>query len=630
MSDVKSEQDPVKSADEAAEAAVSQSKPPVSKALAQETLDQPTNKVGSSIQDNKFVFLAIGAGVGAVLAFIAPIVLQAGQSESFETCLAREAVETASDIGEKGLPRIIVLPLINDQDLDTTQTLQSALNGLQAGYETPLLHVQSLPCSPAKNSTSILDGAEQARNAAERVALETRANAIVWGEVLGDDGTLKMFATSFAGMDIAALVSDDVSGAASTIDEFALVIAARVLLADTNIRAETNVTGAAQTSRLDEGALQHILELLNDKAVQANKEPVWSQRQLGTLHHVRAKVWSELSAQRGDVEDLQKAIEDFVAASEYFGRFDYPQDWALVQNELGVALLRFGQANSSIAEIDMAISSFEAALSQSNRKRAPLKWGAVKTNLANALSILGPREPNDEKLIQAARVYREALEEHTLERMPLEWAALHHNMGTALQSLGQKKQDVQALSEAVSAYELALEIRTPEISRSGFIASQINLGASLSLLADLGAGAVALDNAINAYRAALSEMNDETQQIQRAIVQHSKALSLLARAQTLPGVELLNEAQEALLESLNVFTRDRLPSRWAVAQNNLGNVLQELGLRGGGVDQLDQATKAYENALEVLSTTSPAYAESVVQNLARTQQLRQKARQNPQ
>jgi hypothetical protein len=71
-------------------------------------------------------------------------------------------------------------------------------------------------------------------------------------------------------------------------------------------------------------------------------------------------------------------------------------------------------------------------LQEWTRERVPLDWAMTQNNLGIALKTLGERESGTARLEEAVTVYRAALQEWTRERVPLKWAATQVNLGAAL------------------------------------------------------------------------------------------------------------------------------------------------------------------------------------------------------
>ena len=117
-----------------------------------------------------------------------------------------------------------------------------------------------------------------------------------------------------------------------------------------------------------------------------------------------------------------------------------------------------GERESGTARFEEAVIIFREALIERIRGRAPLIWAMIQNNLGNALVRLGDRESSMARLVEAVTAYREALRERTRERVPLLWAATHNGLGVWLESLGERESDTARLEKALVAYREAVEV----------------------------------------------------------------------------------------------------------------------------------------------------------------------------
>src|SRR5215475_3617617 len=141
----------------------------------------------------------------------------------------------------------------------------------------------------------------------------------------------------------------------------------------------------------------------------------------------------------GDNDALRSAIERRIGLIGLNPRERVPLDWAMTQNNLGLALWRLGERESGTAKLEEAVVAYHEALKEQTRERVPLQWAMTQTNLGLALWRLGERESGTAKLEEAVVAYREALKEQTRERVPLRWAMTQNNLGGALFSLGERE-----------------------------------------------------------------------------------------------------------------------------------------------------------------------------------------------
>lgn len=80
-----------------------------------------------------------------------------------------------------------------------------------------------------------------------------------------------------------------------------------------------------------------------------------------------------------------------------------PLDWAAFLNNLGNALARLGQLESSTNRIEKAIAAYCAAQEEFVPEREPLQWSKTQNNLANALRMLGVLSNDERFLIQPGK-----------------------------------------------------------------------------------------------------------------------------------------------------------------------------------------------------------------------------------
>ena len=160
---------------------------------------------------------------------------------------------------------------------------------------------------------------------------------------------------------------------------------------------------------------------------------------------------------------LEEAVAAFREALKEWTRERVPLDWAMTQNNLGVALWRLGERESGTARLEEAVAAYREALKERTRERVPLDWARTQNNLGAALRSLGERESGTAKLEEAVAAYREALKERTRERVPLDWAMTQNNLGIALWSLGERRAEkdkpsgCRLLTEAQGVLAAALE-----------------------------------------------------------------------------------------------------------------------------------------------------------------------------
>jgi uncharacterized caspase-like protein len=304
-----------------------------------------------------------------------------------------------------------------------------------------------------------------------------------------------------------------------------------------------------------------------------------------------------LGDRESGTDRLEEAVAAYRAALLERTRERVPLDWAATQNNLGNALQRLGDRESGTARLEEAVAAFRAALLERTRERVPLDWAGTQNNLGNALQRLGDRESGTDRLEEAVAAYRAALLESTRERVPLVWATTQNNLGSALQVLGERESGTARLEEAVIAFRAALLENTRERVPLVWATTQNNLGNALVRLGDRESGTARLEEAVAAYRAVLLESTRERVPLDWAGTQNNLGVALTSLGDRESGTARLEEAVAAFRAALLERTRERVPLVWATTQNNLGYALQRLGDRENGTARLEEAVAAYRAAL---------------------------------
>ena len=91
-------------------------------------------------------------------------------------------------------------------------------------------------------------------------------------------------------------------------------------------------------------------------------------------------------------QNLAQAVAAYRAALEIRIRELSPKDWALTQNNLGVALQDQGERTGGNEARDLlaqAVTAYRAALEVYTRQQSPQDWAMTQNNLGNALERLG-------------------------------------------------------------------------------------------------------------------------------------------------------------------------------------------------------------------------------------------------
>ena len=86
-----------------------------------------------------------------------------------------------------------------------------------------------------------------------------------------------------------------------------------------------------------------------------------------------------------------------------------------------------------------------------------------------------------------------------------------------------------------------------------------------------------------------------------AATQNNLGSALTALGERGSGTARLEEAVKAFRDALKEWTRERVPLDWAMTQNNLGSALSRIGEREGDPTRLEEAFRAFRDALEEMT-----------------------------
>jgi tetratricopeptide (TPR) repeat protein len=88
---------------------------------------------------------------------------------------------------------------------------------------------------------------------------------------------------------------------------------------------------------------------------------------------------------------LAEAVAAYRQALEVYTRTDLPQDWAMTQNNLGIALMDQGERTAGEGGTQLlaeAVAAYRQALEVRTRTALPQQWATTQNNLAKALLLL--------------------------------------------------------------------------------------------------------------------------------------------------------------------------------------------------------------------------------------------------
>ncbi len=178
---------------------------------------------------------------------------------------------------------------------------------------------------------------------------------------------------------------------------------------------------------------------------------------------------------------MQQAIQVSQRALSTFTADKYPQEYAILQNNIAIAYLSMTLSPEREAMRQaMAVQSFEEALKAVNLIKHPKEYAMLQNNLANALQYLPSLHPIENNL-RALTAYNEALKVRTAKDTPLEYATTISNKANLLYNLPDDPKNPEAgnyqnLLEAKNLYAEAQEIfcQYSEVDRASVVSEALS------------------------------------------------------------------------------------------------------------------------------------------------------------
>ncbi|MBD2569815.1 hypothetical protein [Anabaena lutea] len=162
---------------------------------------------------------------------------------------------------------------------------------------------------------------------------------------------------------------------------------------------------------------------------------------------------------------ITDSIQAYHQALRVFGWEDYPQEYAILSNNIAIAYLSMPMASErEYLRQGLAVQSFEVALKHINLIDHPREYAMLQNNLGNALQYLISSHPVENNL-RAISAYNEALKVRNPQDTPLEYANTISNKANALFNLPDNPEkpelgNQQNLLTAKSYYQEAWQIFT--------------------------------------------------------------------------------------------------------------------------------------------------------------------------
>lgn len=175
---------------------------------------------------------------------------------------------------------------------------------------------------------------------------------------------------------------------------------------------------------------------------------------------ITARKGTALQAIPADLSLLDRALAAYEEAKPVLAACGTPEEIAEVEMNIGVVVQNL--AGAGRARITDAISAYQCALRTFDRARFPQEYAILQNNLATAfLSIPFTDERAKMREALAVQAFEEGLRVVNLVDHPAEYAMLQNNLGNALQ-YASSSHVVENNLRALMAYDEALKVRTRE------------------------------------------------------------------------------------------------------------------------------------------------------------------------
>ncbi len=349
--------------------------------------------------------------------------------------------------------------------------------------------------------------------------------------------------------------------------------------------------------------LQSDVLLLNDQLLEII--PVWSKavfsesntqekQLLASFLAIFAGMIAQFPLGRRSM-NLELAIASYHAALDGYTKYEFPHEWAAVQNNL--ANTYHERIKGDEAEnIELAIVGYEAALTIYTKQDFPSNWATTQMNLANIYieRLKGDESDNIELAISR---YHAALEVGIRNDSPINWATIQNNLAVAYteRKEGDRSQNIEL---AISGYNEALKVRTLEHLPYDWAVTINNLANAYCERIE-GGKSHNIELAISGYNEVLTVRTLEHLPYDWAVTKSNLADAFSERiyGDKSDNIEL---AIDSYHHTLKVFTREIFPVDWARTQYRLAN-LYGLRLKGDVKDNLKCSEGFYQAALEIFT-----------------------------
>ncbi len=172
-------------------------------------------------------------------------------------------------------------------------------------------------------------------------------------------------------------------------------------------------------------------------------------------HRDRAFLGQFVAERTNDTDALRQSTMDITEALRVFRSTLFPNDWAMLNDRLGLALYRLDTNGEDIAILDKALIAFENALGVYDKKTTPTEWADAMGHFGQVALVIGRERRSPSMLLRAVDACNAVVSVRERRHAPMHWAAAQNNLGSALFLYGRVADDMGALRGAADAFETA-------------------------------------------------------------------------------------------------------------------------------------------------------------------------------
>jgi CHAT domain-containing protein len=291
-------------------------------------------------------------------------------------------------------------------------------------------------------------------------------------------------------------------------------------------------------------------------------------------------------------QNLERAINCYLQALRVYTERDFPQEWTMTQQNLAIAYQNRIQGDKA-ENLERAIDCSQLVLLVRTEQDFPQEWAMSQNNLGTAYQnrIQGDKAENLERAIDCCH---HALRVYTEWSLPQKWAMIQHNLGTAYRNRIRGDQ-AQNLERAIGCYRQALKVRTEVDFPHDWAMTQGNLAVAYSYRIR-GDQAQNLERAINCSLQALRVRTERDFPLDWAMTQHNLAIAYQNRIQG-DKAENLERAIDCYQQALRMYAELDFQD-WGITQNNLAGAYGDR-IQGDKAENLERAINCSLQALRV-------------------------------